>query len=422
MSKAPPGTVIAAGFSSALAAGLTQLGVAYGLAVVMWRDATTTEWSAHLAWTAWLTAVAVIIGSLVSFRLSFDVGTRIIAALAAAIGGLVVAPLIAVPALRATEDGFTVAPFAAAGIGAVAGLVAATLALASRSIRINVVAAIAVTWVIAALAAFVPLGSLRPELVKLGMWGSWPGLVPELAPPLLAASAIIGVVAAWAAGPSHGAQHRITAISGMVGPLLIAAAYAAARQPSVGAQLNWTGIWVGVYAAVAGLLGSLLVAALRGTPAPPAPAAEAPPHETPRPVEPVEPVGAAPDDAATMSMPADGTNPSPYVSDHAYDESYDPTIFGEFAQEPEVGPDGAIPRVPKQAEPAEEMDDWVSELKDDNAFIEQREREEAARNAKEDDETEQAPKPKKKRKPKRKKQEKADEPDSDTDADTDKND
>lgn len=386
MSKASPAAAIGAAFGVAVVAALAQLGLASGLAIVIWREGSATEWATHLSWAAWLAAVSTVVGAFTAGRLSSEIGVRVTAVLAAGIGGFVVAPLIAVPAMRFTETGLSSAPFAAAGIGAVAGAIMAGIGLAWRPVSINVMASIALTWVLAGLAAFVPAGDDLGSLVRLGVWGSWADLVPEVAPPMLVGCILIGAVTAWLSDGK--AAHRITAVSGAAGPLLVIAGYAASRQPGVQAATNWTGIWIGVYAALAGLLGSLLVTALRHVPAKPATAPVSPTTSTPTPEpqttinEPAEQTYEMP--AATAPAPTDPFGTSDY-------DRYDEAELGEFAETRPTEP--VIPRQPEPdhqtdfttPQPAREGEDpvaeishdetesWVSDLKDDNAFAEQRE-------------------------------------------------
>lgn len=442
MSKTSPGAAIGAGFVAAIAAALAQLGLCYGLAIVIWHDASLAEWAAHLSWAAWLTAVSTIIGSLIATRLAAETSTRIIAVIAAGIGGFVVAPLFAVPAMRFAEATIATAPFAAAGIGAVAGIVIAGFALTWRVIGINVLATIAATWVLAALAVFVPVGPDSTGPIRLGVWGSWPQLIPEVTPPLLILAAIIGAAGAWTARSTTGAQHRIAAVSGVGGPLLVVVGYAAAWQPDVGVDRDWSGIWIGGYAALAGLLGSLLVAALSGGAPRSKPAAtaddSAPAPATARQsdtvmIDPDPEPEPEPTAAPTYQIPVQTSTAqvNAYVSQD-YDP-YDAEALGEFAEEPpadqtvylddaqftddegsvsDATPSGttAEPQVPQQASPADDTESWVSDLKDDNAFAEQRDRDDAARKqsdtAEPEENTDSAEtdaKPAKKRRPRKKK-------------------
>ena len=422
MSKRSPGFVIGIALGIAVVVSLAQLGLVSGLAVVIWRDGTAAEWAGHLSWGAWLAAVSTVSGALVAARFADDLGSRVMACVSAAIGSFVVAPLIAVPAMRFADSGITGAPFAAVGTGCAVGLVVAALGLLWRPVSRNVVAGIAITWVLAVLAAFVPIGDDRADVVRLGVWGSWADLVPEIAPPMLLGSLLAGAVTAWVSGRRDDADHRAVAVSGAAGPLLVIGGYLAARQPAVGVDTDWTGIWMGSYAALAGLLGSLLVAALTRPPVPrtagtepatpagtvPAAAEQAVPESAARTEPEPEPVAVTPEPEPdrTYQIPAAPVD----TRFPAEPDPHDTAALGEWAEEPQAPaprepepepepvvrpkrakrkrartPDAveAAPAAevtssaddPVAAETPDETESWVCDLRDDNAFAEQRERE-----------------------------------------------
>ncbi|MGH8876544.1 MAG: hypothetical protein ACRD0P_04250, partial [Stackebrandtia sp.] len=443
-SKSTPANAIGAGFAVAVTAALAQLGLMSGLAILIWREGSATEWAAHLSWGAWLAAVATVAGGLVAGRLTSETGARVTSVLAAGIGGFIIAPLIAVPAMRFDDTDIATAPFAAVGIGVLAGMVLTGVSLAWRAISINVLATIGLTWVLALLAAFVPTTD-DSGIVKLAVWSEWTGLSVPVVPALLAGSLLIGMVTAWIMTSENSVgDHRITAISGAVGPLLLVAGYAAAGQGDVRVDPQWPGIWIGVGAVVAGLLGTLLVTALRRGPAPaPSPATTAAPVTATAAVEAASlgdplvedhPTAAMPEmprGDQTYEVPAAPPPPpapesvDPYVSSE-YDEGnfahYTPPSSGvgradtrgtEFdvgeptpppAPEPEPEPapvtkdkpakksakkskkaakpsptpepeseDGLFPASEDDKTKAmpsqDENDSWYSELRDDNAFI-----------------------------------------------------
>ncbi|HZE39788.1 MAG TPA: hypothetical protein VE172_13350 [Stackebrandtia sp.] len=331
MSKSTPGTVIGAGFGTAVAAALAQLGLASGLAIIMWRHGSSSEWAAHLSWAAWLAATATVVGGLVAGRLTDDLGIRVTSVLAAGIGGFVVAPLIAIPAMRFTEHGMATAPYAAAGIGALAGAIMAGLGLAWRALSINVLASVGLTWLLAVLGAFLPAGADSRDTVQLGVWASMQEA--HLTPALWVGTLLIGVVTAWALSGTDSADQRVTAFSGAAGPLLLVAAYAVAGQSDVGVPAQWSGIGVSGGAVLAGLLGSLLVTALRRNPSAAAPSSDSPTETIAAVDNPPAPseLGSAPDEygyGSPSSAPTEAVNP--FVS--ANYDPYDTEALGEFAE------------------------------------------------------------------------------------------
>ncbi|CAM3222953.1 hypothetical protein [Stackebrandtia soli] len=384
MSKTAPGRVAGIAFGAAVMTALAQLGLASGLAVLIWRDGDVAEWAAHLAWTSWLTAVSTVVGGFAASRLASDTAAKIAAVPSAAVGGFVVAPLVAIPAMRFADAPLSAAPFQAAGIGAVIGMVVIAVSLASRAVAVNVAASIVLTWVLAGLSAFVPIGDTG-DTIRPGVWGSWRDLVGTLgegslsvAPPLLLGSLVIGAAAA-AATADKGGDHRVTAVSGAFGPLLLVLGYASASQAAVGVSPQWPGIFTGIYAAVAGLLGSLLVAAFRRSPQPAKPA----PTAT---LEPVEPE--LPPQSSTVQVPAI----DPYVS-----EEYG---WDEPARVPRQRDAHVMPSPPPGPEYGVGDDEvtaqWVSDLKREDTLFDERGDNDAA----------EPEKPKKaKRKPRKKKDE-----------------
>ncbi|ADD39952.1 hypothetical protein [Stackebrandtia nassauensis] len=387
MSKSTPVNAIGTAFAVAVLAALAQLGLATGLAILIWRSGSAAEWAAQLSWGAFLAAVATIAGGLVAGRLITDTGPRITAVLASGIGAFTLAPLIAVPAMRFEDAPIATAPFAAVGIGVLAGLLLSGLALAWRAIKISVLATIALTWVLAILAAFVPVDDAS-RIVKVAVWGEWKGLSASapIVPALLVGTLLIGMITAWVmTSPDAVGDHRITAISGAVGPLLLVAAYAAAGQDDVRVDPQWHGMGVGTGAVVAGLLGGLLVTALRRAPSP-APAVDTALTPTATATASVEPgsLGDPSEDDRTQTVPAmpraDQTyevpaapppfppppaeNLDPYVSAE-YDEAqltqyvdataaagHQAEVRGTEFDEPEPPPPPPAPEPEPQPEPA----------------------------------------------------------------------
>src|SRR5690349_13749327 len=123
-------------------AGASQLGLAYGLGIVVLSrtlDVTMRDhWTAQLAWVAWFAMTAAVVGGIAARRhlpKGSGAGTRLVSAVAAGIGAAAVAPLTMQPARSMHVDG--VQPVLVIGIcaalGAAAGIFAAYAAL-SRSV------------------------------------------------------------------------------------------------------------------------------------------------------------------------------------------------------------------------------------------------------------------------------------------------
>jgi len=324
---------IGAAFAAATVTALAQLGLASGLAILIWRETNADSWASHLAWGAWLTAVSTVIGGTVGGRMADTVTARVTSLLAAGVGGFVVAPLIAIPAMRFAESGISIAPFAAAGIGAFAGIALTAAGLVSRAIAINVSASIALTWLLGGLATFLPVGGLEGP-IRLGIWGSWRDMFGafgtgalSLAPPLLIGSLLIGAFTAWIASRDESSDPRVVALSGAAGPLLLVVGYIASGQPEVGVEPQWTGIWSALYATIAGLLGSLLVAALRSRPVKPAESTQTPAPAPDAPYLRVEREEAW-SESSTRFPPADSHHTD---TDHTerYDDHYTPVERSE---------------------------------------------------------------------------------------------
>ncbi|BCJ65433.1 hypothetical protein GCM10009779_18620 [Polymorphospora rubra] len=288
------GGPIATAIGSAAGAGAAQLGLGYGLGIITWLPTTgaggDAGWVASLAWAAWIAATSTIIGAICAERLSTPPGDRlaeedhvtlattlwrVVIAVAAAVGALVTVALVAVPARAATRaDTFSPQTIAAgyAVVGVVGGLLVAIWALASRAVARNVVATVGWLWLLAVIAVVDGVLSGRGlTSAQLGVWQItndserfwirdyfyWPGAVLALGSAL-----VIGVLAAWRSARS--ARTRVgTAVSGGLGPLLVAAAYflAAPRLSGIQAE-QLSAHLLAPYAVIAGLAGSVLVTAL----------------------------------------------------------------------------------------------------------------------------------------------------------------
>ncbi|WP_327007192.1 hypothetical protein OHA72_07920 [Dactylosporangium sp. NBC_01737] len=237
---------------------------------------------------AWLAASSTVIGALCADRLSpadtpvaGDASTpaahaltaawRIVIALSAAVGALIIVPLVAVPSRTPRPD--NVAPYFTAGGYAIAGIIVGLLiavgALAARAIAANVIASSAWLWLLAVIAVIdvVRADGNLATAAQLGTWqftdGTWIRGMVNLPGALLmlAIALVIGALAAWPAG-RRGDNRVGVAVSGAAGPLLVALAYFLAA-PAVGERDQQLSAFViAPYAVLAGLAGSVIVSAI----------------------------------------------------------------------------------------------------------------------------------------------------------------
>lgn len=301
------GVSIATAIGVAAGAGAAQLGLGYGLGIIAWLPASAPDgeaaWVASLAWATWIAATSVIAGAICADRLAGSPGPestvgddepspvaavlwRLAIALAAAVGASITVALVAVPA-RAAERADSFAPETiAAGyavVGVIAGVVAGFGALASRAVANNVIVTVSWLWLLAVVAVIHGVIAGRGlASAQLGVWdftsdGPWfrnlyvPGMLLSLT-----AALVIGILAAWPAARRD--ENRIgVAVSGAVGPLLVAAAYFLAAPRLVGVRAEqFSAYLLAPYAVIAGLAGSVLASAL------------GPPHPQPALVAPTE--------------------------------------------------------------------------------------------------------------------------------------
>ncbi|MFI2405552.1 hypothetical protein [Micromonospora chersina] len=271
----------AAALGVAAGTGAAQLGFGYGLGIINWAPAGAARveaaWVASLAWATWISATSVIAGAVCAQRLrgaddDEPAGTlpRLGLALAAGVGALITVLLVAVPA-RAARVPATSSPQAVAAGYAVAGLVLgvllATWALHTRAAAVNLVATTGWLWLLAVVSVLDGVLSGRGlTTAQLGIWQIsadsgrfwirdyfyWPGALLSLGSALL-----IGILAA------RGARRVGAAASGAAGPLLVALAYllAVPRLAGIAAE-QVSAHLIAPYAVIAGIGGSVLVAAL----------------------------------------------------------------------------------------------------------------------------------------------------------------
>lgn len=285
------GGSLATAIGVAAGAGAAQLGFGYGLGIITWTadsganpgpsDAT---WVASLAWSTWIAATSTVAGAVGAQRLGRrpgdDPATRAPAgtlptAVAAALGALVTVLLVAVPARGATPLD-TAAPqdVAAgyAGAGVLLGLFVAVWALRSPPAATGVIATTGWLWLLAVVAvvdgvvagrglASAQLGTWQISADRAWFWWGdhiyWPGALLSLGSALA-----IGALAARRAARSPYRRVGATA-AGAAGPFLVAVAYllVAVRLTEI-RQAQLSAHLVAPYAVIAGLAGSVLVAAL----------------------------------------------------------------------------------------------------------------------------------------------------------------
>ncbi len=283
------GGSLATAVGVAAGAGAAQLGLGYGLGIISWQpntDGQTATWVASLAWTAWIAATSAVAGAYCADRLSPTaastlekspgrLGTalwRIALAISSGVGASITVALVAVPAraaVRFNDSSPQTTAGAYAVLGVILGLLIAIGALASRAIAANVIASVSWLWLLAIVAVIDGVAAGRGiKAAQLGVWQFtlsgpltrnvhvWDALLT------LAAALVIGALAALPAA-RRGDNGVGIAISGAMGPLLVAAAYflAAPKLSGVGAD-EMSPYLVAPYAVIAGLAGSVAVAGL----------------------------------------------------------------------------------------------------------------------------------------------------------------
>lgn len=303
---------VAAAIGLAAATGAAQLGVGYGLGAIGWLG-DAGGWAAALAWTIWVSALSVVVAALLARRRALAVATahapdstvegveggswgrglwRAAVACAAALGGLAVVPLTALPA-REVSTASTFAPAWTVGwyaaVGVLIGLILAVLALSSRAIAANIIATGSWWWLIAVVTVLDAVAAGRGLVpTQLGVWrftaltGSAPdGEVDALGLPgdgwwhsiyvpgavlIILSALVIGVLAAMPAARRGEARVGV-ALSGLIGPALFALASVLGAPRLGGAPVEQLStLLVAPYAVLAGLAGSVIAAMAFGTP------------------------------------------------------------------------------------------------------------------------------------------------------------
>ncbi|BAL85254.1 hypothetical protein AMIS_340 [Actinoplanes missouriensis 431] len=266
----------------AAGAGAAQLGLGYGLGVLVW-PVTATEsdsvWLGSLGWATWITASATVLGAVVAGRLRPDrpgrwrALWRFALATSSAAGALVAVALVALPARSAVRADALSPQLMAGGYalaGLLAGLIVAFWAVSSVPVAANLIGTALWLWTLAVAGVITELVTGRDIATYLTSWQfvesvspiRYGGIYWPSALLTLTAAFVIGMIAAWPAA-RRGETGLGTAVSGAVGPLLVAfsflvlaAALTTATGPLQSAYL------IAPYAVLAGLAGSALTAAI----------------------------------------------------------------------------------------------------------------------------------------------------------------
>jgi hypothetical protein len=275
--------VLTATLGVAALAAAGQLGVAYGLGIVRLTrilDVTTRDqWTAQLAWVAWLAMTSAVAGAVLGVRFAprrsyhslpvYGVGTVIAVALAAGAGAALVVPLTMQPARTAQIAG--VHPVLVIGIsaalGAFAGVPAAVAALMATVPRWSLLGVSVCIWAIALLSVAPSLAPDGPlPAVRLGVFDAGylsPGVTQRTALFTMPAVALVaGASLGWLAR-RQGRGTVTIAFAGLPGPALLTVAYLIAGPGSGIAHYQVVPYWAAMIATGAGLLGSVLASVVR---------------------------------------------------------------------------------------------------------------------------------------------------------------
>ncbi|MFC7530411.1 hypothetical protein [Actinoplanes sp. GCM10030250] len=273
--------------TTALAAavvGAGQLGIAYGLGMVrldLNLDVTLRDqWTAQLAWVAWITMTAAAIGTIVGTGIRprwrpqpVGIGGALAMGIAASFGALAVLPLTMQPARAAQIDGvrpvFVIG--VCAGLAAAVGVFAAWAVAAKAVARWNLATLTILIWVVG-LVSVAPslLPGRTPTAPRLGVLeGSLiPDAIAERTPfvtmPVLALLA--GLVLGWVARGRRKSTIAV-ALTGLTGPAVLTVAYLIAGPGGGATGFTLSPYWAAMIASGAGVLGSVLAAIGRGAPA-----------------------------------------------------------------------------------------------------------------------------------------------------------
>lgn len=266
----------------AAGAGAAQLGLGYGLGVIAWPVSAAeadSVWLGSLGWATWITASATVLGAVIAGRLRAERSDRwrglwrFALAVASALGALVIVALVALPARGAVREGAlspqaVAAAYAAAGL--LAGLVVAFWAVSSGPVAANLIGTALWLWALAIAGVVAELVTGRDFATYLTSWQFAESVSPVQYGGIYWPSALLTLFAAFGIGlvaAIPAAWRRElglgTAISGAVGPLLVALSFLTlapllteAMGPIESAYL------IAPYAVLAGLGGSALTVAI----------------------------------------------------------------------------------------------------------------------------------------------------------------
>jgi hypothetical protein len=260
---------------AAAGTGAAQLGLGYGLGVVVWPVNPAPDdsiWLGSLGWATWIAASATVFGAVIAARLH---GTRLrgpgrlALSASAAIGALVTVALIALPARSAVRDD-AFSPQVTAGayaiLGIALGLILAYWAVVSRPVAANLMATAAWLWGLAITAIVVELTLHRSSATYLTSWQFAEAAGGDRFGTIYWPSALLTLVAAFLLGvisvapaTRRGDLGTGAATSGAVGPLLVGASFLALA-PQLTASLGplESAYLIAPYAVLAGLGGSAL--------------------------------------------------------------------------------------------------------------------------------------------------------------------
>ncbi|GAA4597368.1 hypothetical protein GCM10023107_40890 [Actinoplanes octamycinicus] len=270
--------------TAAAVIGAGQLGIAYGLGIVRLDrvlDITArNNWTAQLAWVAWITMTAAALGALVATGMRprwrprpVGPGGALAMGIAAGLGSLAILPLTTQPARAAQVAGvqpvFVIG--AAVGLGAAAGIFAAWAAAAKPVARWSIATLSVLAWLVALISIGPSLLPGRtPIAIRLGVLDG--SLIPSavaghtafLTMPTFALLA--GLVVGWVA---RGRKLSTLAVglAGLAGPALLTMAYLIAGPETGSAGFQSDPYWAAMTACGAGVLGSVLSAIVRSAPA-----------------------------------------------------------------------------------------------------------------------------------------------------------
>ena len=198
---------------------------------------------------------------------------RTLIAFCAAVGSLLSVALVLVPARSAVRAETLSPELIAVGyavVGVVIGVLVAVCALAARAITLNVLASAVWLWLLAIAAAIDGVATDDGvRVAPLAVWPFGPGTYFHTTwsvagtAMMFGAALLIGAGVAWIA-TRRGDNAVGIALSGAIGPLMVAAAYllTAPRLVGVRANAQISAYLTAPYAVIAGLAGSVLVVVL----------------------------------------------------------------------------------------------------------------------------------------------------------------